>query len=122
MQPYNINYSKLLFWTDAQISSSIAKWLIETFGVQAASTKMLQLMEADDEIIFMAARKTNAILILKDRDIPLLLNRFGPPPKVIWLTCGNTSNKVLKRILQDNFKAIIESLIINNDPLIEITD
>ena len=115
MQPYSINYSKLLFWTDAQISSSIAKWLIETFGVQAASTKILQLMEADDEIIFMAAREANAILISKDRDIPLLLNRLGPPPKIIWLTCGNTSNKALKTMLQNSFKAIIESLIINND-------
>src|SRR4051812_23129129 len=122
MQPYSINYSKLLFRTDAQISSSIAKWLIETFNVRAASTKMLQLMKADDEIIFMAARNANGILISKDRDIPLLLNRYGPPPKVIWLTCGNTSNIVLKRILQNNFKAIIESLIITNDSLIEITD
>ena len=122
MQPFSVNYSELLFWTDAQISSSIAIWLIEVFGVQAASIKMLQLMKADDEIIFMAARKANAILISKDRDIPLLLSRFGSPPKVIWLTCGNTSNRVLKSILQKNFKAIVESLIINNDSLIEITD
>lgn len=75
MQPDNINYSELLFWTDAQISSSIAKWLKETFHVQAASVKMLQLITADDEFIYMAARKVNAILISKYRDISLLLNR-----------------------------------------------
>ena len=122
MQRDNIHYPELLFWIDAQISSSIAKWLKETFHVQTESVKMLQLITADDEVIYMAARKADAILISKDRDIPLLLNRLGPPPKIIWLTCGNTSNKALKIILQNNFKAIIESLIINNDSIIEITD
>jgi len=76
MLPDDPDYSALLFGTDAQISSSISKWLKETFGVQAASVKMLQLMEADDEVIFIAARKANAILISKDRDIPLLLSRL----------------------------------------------
>ncbi len=118
----DINYSSLLFWTDAQISPSIAKWLIETFNVQAASVRSINLREADDSVIFLTARDSNAILISKDIDILRLLFRFGQPPKVIWLTCGNTSNKALKQILLKNFTLIIQSLIINNDSMIEITD
>jgi predicted nuclease of predicted toxin-antitoxin system len=35
----------------------------------------------------------------KDSDFVALLDRFGPPPQVIWITCGNTSNARLKEIL-----------------------
>jgi hypothetical protein len=28
----------------------------------------------------------------KDRDFVEMLQRLGPPPKVAWVTCGNTSN------------------------------
>ena len=31
-------------------------------------------------------------MITKDRDFVELLGRLGPPPKIIWITCGNTSN------------------------------
>ena len=38
-------------------------------------------------------------MMTKDRDFVELLERLGPPPKVIWITVGNTSNQNLKRIL-----------------------
>lgn len=96
MQPFKIDYSTLLFWTDAHISPSVAKWLIVNFGVKAASVRMLNLREADDPIIFFAAKEANAILISKDIDILKLLSRFGQPPKVIWLTCGNNFQQSFK--------------------------
>ncbi len=56
MPQFDIDYSTHLFWTDAHISPSVAKWLIETFLVQAASVRSQNLCEADDVDIFISAR------------------------------------------------------------------
>ncbi|MCY7361380.1 MAG: hypothetical protein LH629_04820 [Ignavibacteria bacterium] len=57
----------------------------------------------------------------KDIDFINLLERNGPPPKVIWITIGNTSNDILKQVLK---KALIKSLEILNqgESLVEIND
>ena len=75
-----INYSEMIVWVDAQLSPSIAKWLIDTFGVKAASLTAMQLREVDDEIVFMAVKRANAILISKDKDMLRLFACFGAPP------------------------------------------
>ena len=56
----------------------------------------------------------------KDSDFVLLLERFGPPPQVIWLTCGNTSNARLKAILIDTLPGAIE-LLKSGEELVEIS-
>lgn len=45
--------------------------------------------------------------------------RYGAPPKVIWLTCGNTSNARLKQIL---FVTLIKTLelLATGEQLVEI--
>jgi predicted nuclease of predicted toxin-antitoxin system len=55
----------------------------------------------------------------KDSDFVLLLDRFGAPPKIIWLTCGNTSNASLKEILTKQLSQAIEFLERGED-LVEI--
>ena len=55
----------------------------------------------------------------KDSDFVLLLDRFGPPPRVIWVTCGNTSNARLKEILGKTFTKALE-LLESGEQLIEI--
>ncbi len=35
----------------------------------------------------------------KDSDFVTLQTELGAPPKIIWITCGNTSNARLKEIL-----------------------
>ena len=45
-------------------------------------------------------RQGNVIVLTKDSDFVQLLERRGPPPQVVWLTCGNTSNLALT--LPDN--------------------
>jgi hypothetical protein len=42
--------------------------------------------------IFFAARDAGAIVMSKDKDFAQLVLHHGPPPQVIWITCGNTSN------------------------------
>lgn len=106
-------------WIDAQLSPAIASWLNKEFECDAFAIRDLGLRDADDVEIFIAAKDVGAVVITKDRDFVLLLDRFGPPPQIIWLTCGNTSNHVLKRIFRETFTAALE-LIQAGEPVVEI--
>ena len=80
-------------WVDAQLSPAIAAWINRTFeGIRAESFRSLGLRDAVDKVIFEKARKANVIEMSKDDDLIRLLEKYGPPPKLIWITCGNTSN------------------------------
>jgi predicted nuclease of predicted toxin-antitoxin system len=81
-----------MIWVDAQLPPAIARWLRDTFGLDASALREIGLRDAEDEEIFEAAKKDDAIVITKDADFVILLERLGPPPKIILLTCGNTSN------------------------------
>jgi len=61
------------------------------------------------------------MVMTKDRDFVDLLERLGPPPQVVWITCGNTSNRTMRAILS---KALPEalSLLRAGEPLVEISD
>ena len=108
-------------WIDAQLSPALALWLTDTFAeVEAFSVKFLGLRDAEDEEIFQAAREAEAVVMTKDQDFVALLDRFGPPPKVIWLTCGNTSNVRLKTLLSHTFPDALDLLA--KEPLVEISD
>ena len=56
----------------------------------------------------------------KDNDLVLLLERFGPPPQVVWVTCGNTSNARLKEILTSTLPRTLE-LLKSGEKLVEIS-
>jgi predicted nuclease of predicted toxin-antitoxin system len=56
----------------------------------------------------------------KDRDFVELVERYGSPPQVIWLTCGNTSNARLKEILTATLPDALE-LLRSGERLVEIT-
>lgn len=107
-------------WIDAQLSPALAPWINEAIpGVEATSLKWLGMRDADDSEVFMAARDADAVVMTKDVDFADLLMRHGPPPKVIWLTCGNTSNDVLKQMLRSRLPCALQ-LLSDRDPLVEI--
>jgi predicted nuclease of predicted toxin-antitoxin system len=89
----------MTIWIDAHIAITIAMWITTTFGVQTVAFRDRGLCDATDHEIFMAARRAQAIVMIKDSGVVHLLDRYGTPPHVIWLTCGNTSNANLKVIL-----------------------
>jgi predicted nuclease of predicted toxin-antitoxin system len=109
------------FWVDAQLSPALAPWLRDTFGVEAFSVRWLGLQHASDEEIFVAAREAEAVVITKDRDFVRLLEKFGPPPKLIWVTCGNTSNAQMRKILRQAFPETL-LLLQADESLVEITN
>ena len=73
-----------MIWLDAHLSPKIAKWLKSELGLAASSLKFLGLQEADDEVIFQAARKADVVFLTKDQDFAEIVTRLGAPPQVIW--------------------------------------
>ena len=110
----------MTLWIDAHLSPLIAAWLTWTFAdVQAVPLRDLGLRDAEDKEIFQAAKAAGVVVLTKDADFRHLLDRFGPPPQVLWLTCGNTSNEQLQEVLHATLPAALE-LLTAGEPLIEI--
>ncbi|MBI3303876.1 MAG: DUF5615 family PIN-like protein [Deltaproteobacteria bacterium] len=111
----------MIIWIDAQLSPALARWIRETFQIEAHAVRDLGLRNAKDPAIFKAAREAEVVVMSKDEDFRLLVERLGPPPQVLWVTCGNTSNARLREILTKSLPAAIE-LLERGEPLVEISD
>ena len=107
-------------WIDAQLSPALAVWLSGNFAVTARALRDVGLRDAADREIFAKAKQAQVIVMTKDSDFVQLLESYGPPPQIIWLTCGNTSNENLKRILSRNFTRTM-ALLEAGEPLVEIS-
>jgi len=57
----------------------------------------------------------------KDSDFLVLLDRVGPPPQILWITCGNTSNVRLKEVLKASLPRALD-LLRQGERLVEISD
>ena len=108
-----------MIWVDAHLSPALAKWITAEFGEAAQSVRDVGLREAKDKDIFASARQANAIVMTKDADFAEMVDRLGPPPHVIWLTCGNTSNAALRLLLKNALPRALQ-LIRQGDALVEI--
>jgi len=109
-------------WVDAQLSPAIAAWINRSFtDLQAVSVRALGLRDAEDEEIFFAAREAEAVIMSKDGDFQRLLDRHGPPPQIVWITCGNTSNVRMRELLMPSLPKAV-ALLRQGEPLVEISD
>ena len=111
----------MTIWIDAQFSPAIAAWIQSTLGVTVIALRDIGLRDAEDEEIFAAAKAASVIVMSKDEDFLNLLDRFGTPPQILWITCGNTSNAKLKEILAATLLQAIE-LFAAGERLVEISD
>jgi predicted nuclease of predicted toxin-antitoxin system len=109
----------MIIWIDAHLSPAIAVWITSTFGITAITLRDLGLRDAEDPEIFEAAKAEGVVLMTKDSDFVDLANRFGAPPKIIWLRCGNTSNAQLQNILRSTLLDSLE-LLRSGEVLVEI--
>lgn len=109
----------LTIWIDAQLSPDLALWLTEQFRVEARAVRDVHLRDAKDLEIYEAARRAGAVVMTKDADFLALLERFGAPPQVIWITCGNTSNARLREILREALPTTLK-LLEQGETLVEI--
>ena len=111
----------MTIWIDAQLSPALASWITRTFRVSAVALRDVGLRDATDRQIFLAAKEQGAIVMSKDADFVRLLESLGPPPRIIWITCGNTSNAVLMNLLNSALPRALE-MIDSGESLIEISD
>ncbi len=86
-------------WVDAQLPPTLANWLSATYGLDAYALRDLSLRDAKDIDIFASARIENAVILTKDSDFIDLVCRLGTPPQIVWLTCGNVTNRYLHQLL-----------------------
>lgn len=97
-------------WVDAQLPQALASWMNCTFAVSAIALKDLGLRDAQDFAIFEAARVPGFVIMTKDSDFVDLVCRLGAPPQILWITCGNVTNRALQQLLLLTFPAALEQL------------
>lgn len=111
----------MTFLIDAQLPPALAQYLVKKFDVEAIPIRDLGLRDASDRSIFDAARLRDATVITKDSDFVELLERLGPPPRVVWVTCGNSSNAHLRGVFDATFGDALK-LLAAGAAVIEIAD
>lgn len=111
----------MTFWLDAQLPPALARHLAEKFGVETKTLGSLGMRDASDREIFNAAKRDGATIITKDGDFVELVERLGAPPRVIWVTCGNSTNQHLKQVFETTF-AQAHALLLGGAPVVEIGD
>jgi predicted nuclease of predicted toxin-antitoxin system len=109
-----------MIWVDAHLSPALAKWITAEFGEAAQSVRDLGLRQAKDQDLFASARQAMAVVMTKEEDFADMVERLGPPPHVIWLTCGNTSNAALRILLKQTLPKALQ-LIRQGDSLVEVS-
>jgi len=110
----------MTLWLDAQLSPAIATWISAQFSLTAVAIRDLGLRDSKDRGIFLSARHAGAVVMTKDSDFVWLQQELGPPPQLIWLTFGNTSNAHLKEILTRNLDRAL-GFIQAGEPLVVIS-
>jgi predicted nuclease of predicted toxin-antitoxin system len=111
----------MIYWIDAQLPPNLASWLTQTFNVEAYALRDLNLRDAEDEQIFQKARQQGIVIISKDSDFVEMVLRLGAPPQLLWVTCGNVTNRRLQSLFTQVFPRAQE-LLAAGEAVVEIAD
>lgn len=108
-------------WIDAQLPPALARALSESANLDAQHVVDVDLLSASDPAIFDAARANHVhVVFTKDEDFLALLDRHGPPPQIVWITCGNIRNAELRELVLAAWPRV-EELLRAGEPLVEIS-
>jgi predicted nuclease of predicted toxin-antitoxin system len=108
-------------WLDNQLPPALAAWMRTALSIDCVPVRDLELQRATDHDIFVAAREARAIVMTKDADFSELLERHGSPPQVVLVTCGNTTNARLRRLVDAAWPVLLPMLE-RGEPLVELGD
>lgn len=100
----------MMFWLNANLSPQFGAWLANEYKVDCKTVKALGLRDAKDPETFKRAKEAGVVLVTKDKYFVDLVLRHGPPPQILLLTMGNTSNAMLKEICAKRFPKVLELL------------
>ncbi len=110
----------MILWLDNQLPPALALWMRGALAdVECLPIRDLELQRASDIEIFLAARAAGAFLITKDTDFAALVGQHGPPPQVVLVTCGNTSNARLREVVGAAW-ATVRTMLERGEPLVEL--
>ncbi len=111
----------MIIWIDAQLPPTLASWLTNNFDLKATALRDIELRDAQDIEIFEAARTANAVIMTKDSDFIDLVCRLGTPPQILWITCGNVTNRNLRLLLTATLPDALERLL-QGEAIVEISN
>ena len=111
----------MTLWLDNQLPPALAAWMRTTLSVNCVPVRDLNLPRASDPQIFWAARDAQVVIMTKDADFVGLVDQHGAPPQVILVTCGNTSNARLRRVVEAAWPTILPMLE-RGEVLVELGD
>ena len=109
----------LKLWIDAQLPPALTSWIATRFGVEASNLDAVGLRHAHDARIFAALGEPGNVIVSKDEDFVDMVARLGPPPQVLWITCGNVTNRVLHTLLAAGLPNGLD-LLNRGEPIVEI--
>jgi predicted nuclease of predicted toxin-antitoxin system len=95
---------KLLF--DQNLSFKLCRQLADLFP-GSAQVGPLGLAQADDRTIWQYAGANGFVLVSLDADFAEMVGLLGPPPRVIWLRCGNQPTKAIEGLLRAHSELIV---------------
>lgn len=104
------------FLIDAQLPPALAGWLRER-GHEAQHVADIGMVGASDREIAARAEASGAVLVTKDDDFLALRlpDRLG----LLWLRCGNATNKALAAWLEPRWLQI-ETLLAKGERFVEV--
>jgi predicted nuclease of predicted toxin-antitoxin system len=107
---------KLLF--DENLSFRLCERLDGLFP-DSAQVRPLGLGEADDRTIWNYAAAHGFTVVSLDADFAERAALIGPPPKVIWLRCGNQPTGIIEKLLRNHI-TVIEAFELDDAACLEI--
>jgi predicted nuclease of predicted toxin-antitoxin system len=94
---------KLLF--DQNLSYRLCRALAGLFPESEQVTRA-RLDQANDLAIWEYARRGGLTIVTHDADFAEIAALRGPPPKVVWLRCGNQPTTTVEHLLRKNAEII----------------
>ena len=101
---------KLLF--DQNLSFKLCRKLADLFP-SSSQVRLEGLDAVEDAVVWRFAGANGHVIVTQDVDFANLAMLHGPPPKVIWLRCGNQPTNFFESLLRKHHAAI-ETFV--NDP------
>jgi predicted nuclease of predicted toxin-antitoxin system len=96
---------KLLF--DQNLSFKLGQRLSDVFP-GSGQVRLVGLAETDDRAVWDYAKQNGFTVVSQDADFAELAGLLGPPPKVIWLRCGNQRTSFIEKLLRQSADQIAE--------------
>jgi predicted nuclease of predicted toxin-antitoxin system len=103
-------------------------FVIRSYGVAALQEMVREHVRLAQEFAtrvtessLFAARAVGSIIMSKDADFVELVARHGPPPQILWVTCGNTTNDALQAFLLRTLPDALR-LIEAGEPLVRLSE